>query len=94
MLRLVLVLVFAVTPIEKIFQSFHLYKTTHRTVLAAGYTVCCVRNKLRAAVHVSRRVSRDAGCPRDAAFTRLFPICQLLVTRQVRAPGNKFVVAR
>ena len=77
MLGLVLVLVFAVTPVEKIFQSFHLYKTTHRKVVAAVCTVYFVRSKLRTAVYVQRTVSRDAGCLRDA-FTRLFPIYQLL----------------
>lgn len=74
MLGLMMVLVVAVTPVEKIFQSFHLYKTTHRKVVAAGYTMCCVRSKLITVVYArTTKVLRNAGCLRDAAFTQLFP---------------------
>lgn len=41
---LVLMLIVTATPVEKVFQSFHLYDTTHRKVAAAGCIRLCRRN--------------------------------------------------
>lgn len=69
---LVLVLVVTATPVEQVFQSFHLFNTTQSQV-AARYVPCVLCTRLLGLAMSSRRLA--AGLP-GPAFTQRLLKCQ------------------